>query len=217
MVSQPFLAHWLRHVGRIGFILLVLFGSSGCMEALQTGPLPGGPPAANSAVWPTEPSVTATVPAPPAAASATPAAENTALPAPTVTVPPPTEIPPALPTLALPTQPAVSNEERWRAQQVDRQVFDPLQPYGTVTSELWWYDPVNQQSIVLGSFSGAFVAQARFSLRGQGIEALEVPYQVNRSYGLTALSPAVLERIRVAGYGEWIETYVFVTPNVTPR
>jgi hypothetical protein len=128
---------------------------------------------------------------------------------------PPTVTP--LPTLAVATIPTLTNEERWRAQQIDRVVFDAVRTYRTVGSELWWYDPINQQSLVLGSFSGDFVAQARFTLRGQGIAALEVPYRVNVSYGLTALSPAIRERIQAAGYEEWIETYVFVTPNVTEQ
>lgn len=64
---------------------------------------------------------------------------------------------------------------------------------------------------------GDLQGQAEFTLRGQGVTALEVPYQVNVSYGLTALSPVVIDRIRAAGYSEWIETYVFLTPNVTPR
>jgi hypothetical protein len=97
-------------------------------------------------------------------------------------------------------------------------VFDGLRSYSTTGSELWWYDPVNQQHVILGRITGEFVAQAQFLPRGQGVSALEVPYQVNVSYGLTALSPAILERITQAGYaGDWIETYVFLSPDVTPR
>lgn len=114
------------------------------------------------------------------------------------------------------TPPALSNEERWRDRQIDRQVFDSLQMYVTSGSDLWWFDPVNQQHVRLGSFRGEFAAQARFRLPERG-EALEVPYQVNQRYGITALSPAVLDRIAAAGYDEWIETYVLLTPNVSPR
>jgi hypothetical protein len=103
-------------------------------------------------------------------------------------------------------------------QQQDRVLFGGLAPFYTNGSELWWYDPLNQQHVILGRITGDFVAQAQFVLRGQGVQALEVPYQVNLSYGLTALSPALLERIRAVGYeSEWIETYVFLTPNVLPR
>jgi hypothetical protein len=130
----------------------------------------------------------------------------------------PTIAPPEqLPTLILPATPALNNEARWRAQQIDRLVFDPIQTYSTTSSDLWWYDPVNQQSIILGTIAGNFTAQAEFILRSQGRAALEVPYQVNQSYGLTALSPAILDRIAAAGYTDWIETYVFRAPNVVRR
>jgi hypothetical protein len=139
---------------------------------------------------------------------------------PSVTAPTAPEAPAVatLPPLNLPTAPARTNEERWRAQQQDRVVFGELTPFFTSGSELWWYDPLNQQHVILGRITGDFAAQGQFVLHGQGVQALEVPYQVNVSYGLTALSPALLERIRVAGYeSEWIETYVFLTPNVLPR
>jgi hypothetical protein len=119
--------------------------------------------------------------------------------------------------IVAPTLLPLSNEQRWRRQQVDRQPFPNMRTYTTTGSELWWFDPVQQQHIILGHFAGDFQAQARFTLRGQGIKALEVPYRVNQAYGLTAISPALLERIQAAGYGEWIETYVFEGPNVRPR
>jgi hypothetical protein len=110
-----------------------------------------------------------------------------------------------------------TNEDRWRGQQIDRRPFETVRPYSTASSELWWYDPINQQSVILGRITGGFSAQAEFTLRGQGVPALEVPYQVNVSYGLTALSPALIDRIRAAGYSEWIETYVFSTPGINRR
>lgn len=121
------------------------------------------------------------------------------------------------PTFALPTAQPLTAEQRWRNQQLNRAVFEGLRTYTTAGSELWWYDPINQQSVVLGFFGGEFAAQAQFTLREQGIEALEVPYRINGSYGLTALSPVLLDRIRAAGYGDWIETYVLLTPNVILR
>jgi hypothetical protein len=120
-------------------------------------------------------------------------------------------------TIVLPTPEALTNEARWRAQQIDRVVLDPVRVYTTPSSDLWWFDPVNQQSIILGTIAGDFPVQAEFVLRGQGRDALEIPYQVNRSYGLTALSPAVIDRIAAAGYSDWIETYVFRAPNVVVR
>lgn len=211
-------------------LVFCLIPLSGCMEALQSGQNPGNlPPSALPA--PTR-AVTASAEAPTAASSpvatltieppseTAAAAEPSPVPAtataePTVTTAPPTAAPVA--TLALPTQAPITNEQRWRAQQINRLVLEPMPTYTTVSSELWWYDPVNQQHVILGTFTGDFVAQARFTLRGQGIEALEVPYQVNRSYGLTALSSVLVDRIRAAGNEEWIETYVFVTPNVSAR
>ncbi len=141
--------------------------------------------------------------------------------------PPPTSAPlaqvpsgPPLPsgTVIVPATPEqLTNEQRWRLQQQNRVVFEAPQPFITSGSELRWYDPVQQQTVVLGTFRGPFEAQARFTLRGENVSALEVPYQVNRRYGLTAISPALIDRIQAAGYGEWIETYVIEEPNVQAR
>jgi hypothetical protein len=191
----------------------------------EASPLQSTPLAPTEAAGVLEPSQLA-VEAPTA-----PAASATSVPEPTLppTAPPPDAPEPApqgdtaLPTAApgdiitAPTLPALSNEERWRAQQVDREPFGATRTYMTNGSELWWYDPVQQQHVILGTFSGPFEAQARFTLRGQGVPALEVPYQVNNRYGLTSLSPALVQRIADAGYGEWIETYVIDGPGVQPR
>lgn len=117
--------------------------------------------------------------------------------------------------IVLPTPLTLSHEQRWRAQQENREAFETMQRYTTAGSQLWWYDPVNQQHVILGNFSGEFEAQARFRLVGQGVEALEVPYQINARYGLTALSPALIDRLRAAGYNDWVETYVILSPDVT--
>lgn len=116
--------------------------------------------------------------------------------------------------VVLPTTPPLSKEERWHAQQQHREVFTPHRIYTTTGSELWWYDHVNEQHVALGSFSGEFEAQARFVLAKTEQPALEVPYHLNESYGLEALSPALMERIRTAGYGEWIDAYVLLTDEV---
>ncbi|NJN65501.1 MAG: hypothetical protein HC884_01710 [Chloroflexaceae bacterium] len=137
---------------------------------------------------------------------------------PTPTLPPsPTSTPTPGVQIVLPTLPVLSNEQRWRSQQKNREVFDSYQVYTTSGSDLWWYDPVNQQHVVLGSFTGHFNAQARFTLTAREGTALEVPYQVNQSYGLQALSPALVQRIEAAGYGEWIEAYVLLGTEVQPR
>jgi hypothetical protein len=194
---------------------------SGCMETLQTSrPPAASPPAARpSATTLAEPTAQEVRPTPSVPGSLAPD-PVTATPS-TVTAPAATELPSpvaAPPPLNLPTAPAQTNQERWRAQQQDRALFGELASFYTSGSELWWYDPLNQQHVILGRITGDFVAQAQFVLHGQGVEALEVPYQVNVGYGLTALSPALLERIRAVGYeSDWIETYVFLTPNVLPR
>lgn len=121
------------------------------------------------------------------------------------------------PVIVLPTLETLTNQERWRREQIGREPFPAVRSYATTGSELWWFDPVQQQHVILGTIAGTFEVQATFTLRGQGIAALEVPYQVNRQYGLTALSPALVGRIQAAGYGEWIETYVFDGSNVQPQ
>lgn len=191
---------------------------SGCMETLQRAQPPvARPPSPLPSPLSTR-TVPGVLPSPSAPGSLAPdpaTAAPTASPVPVAPSPSPL---PSLPPLVLPTAPALTNEERWRAQQQDRIVFGDLQPYYSAGSELWWFDPVNQTHVILGQITGDFVAQAQFVVRGQGVPALEVPYQLNRSYGLTALSPALLERIAAAGYAsDWIETYVFLTPDVVPR
>jgi len=211
-----------------------LLGLLGCMTVLQRNPTPPPRTPFGSVVslqpttvlsptevvhWPIKARPTL-----PPLASATP------MPSPTITAPPLepalTQLPSVEPTLApspsptlgkllvLPTSLPQTNQERWRAQEREREVFEALRIYTTPSSQLWWYDPVNQQHVILGTISGNFEAQARFELYGQGVAALEVPYQINQSYGLTALSPALVERMQAAGYTEWLETYVFVTPEM---
>jgi hypothetical protein len=213
-----------RRLGGVLVLICIVPLLTGCMEALQTGqPVDHSPPSMPSAT-------VATTAAPPALGEMSPTLPGSFAPDPATAAPTlaptltaialaPTAAAEAqpLPTLALPTPVTLTNEERWRAQQIDRRPFEAPRPYFTVGSELWWYDPLNQQSVILGRITGDFSAQAEFILRGQGVPALEVPYQVNASYGLTALSPALIDRIRAAGYSEWIETYVLSTPNVIPR
>lgn len=215
------MSHRYRWLLLAGVVVALL---SGCLSTLPTnidvsGPLPATlPPLAQtlraSAVPMLLPSASVTV-APVVTHTAT-AALIVATPQPPTVVPPTPTIPPA-PTLVLPTLPSLSPEERWRAQQLDRQIFDPPRLYNTKRSELYWYDPVNQQKVLLGILSGDFMVQATFTFREDGQPALEVPYEVNRGYGITALSPAVLERIRAAGYSDWIETFVLLTHDVQPN
>lgn len=211
------------------------------MEALQTeGPTAADPPAAlvptPSAtleatavdVAPT-PSVVGSLAPDPATVEPTLLPSATVMPEPSATLEPTAQLassatpqssgapPYVLPPLTIPTTPPLSHEERWRRQQLDRQPFAAPQAFVTAGSELWWFDPVNQQAVILGQMASPFLAQAEFTLRSQGVSALEVPYQINQSYGLTALSPALLERMRLAGFTDWVETYVFLTPQVRRR
>jgi hypothetical protein len=205
---------------RAGRLLIISVGMlsivalSGCMQELSIpGAAASRTPIATVEVTasPVEPTQTAFPTALVELPTLAPTVEPTALPSPAPPVPTST----SLPTLVVPTPVPLSNEARWRAQQLDREVFPAIQTYTTTGSELWWYDPIQQQHVVLGSFRGDFLAQADFIVLGIGVEALEVPYQVNKSYGLTAISPALLARIQTAGYVEWIETYVLRSSNIT--
>lgn len=116
------------------------------------------------------------------------------------------------------TQVALSNNERWRQQETNRQPLPQPQTYVTTGTTLYWYDPVNQQALEIGTFSGTFEVLATFELRSTGQPALEVLYEVNKRYGLTAVSPAIVERIRAAGYTDGvIDTYVIVDTTISPR
>lgn len=197
---------------------------TGCMQALETGQRtdvapPSVPPAPTQIITASPPASGVLLPTGSGSLAPDPGTATSPVPTEPVQAPATSEAMPAtpLPPLALPTPTPLSYEERWRSQQIDRLPFEAPRPFVTTGSELWWFDPVNQQSVILGRIAGEFQGQAEFTLRGQGVRALEVPYNVNVSYGLTALSPALLDRIRAAGYTEWIETYVFLTPNVTTR
>jgi hypothetical protein len=111
-----------------------------------------------------------------------------------------------------------SVEERWRYVQVDRQPFaDGIQTWTTPSRQiLWWYDPVFGRAVKLGEIQGDFPAQATFRFRGQEVDAVEIPYNVNQSFGIT-LPPAIQDQIRNAGYGEWIETFVYRTEDIRPK
>lgn len=116
------------------------------------------------------------------------------------------------------TQVPETNEERWRAQQEDRKVNDPPRIYvakGSVT--LWWYDPLTSQSVPIGTISGEFPAQAEFLLRSTQQAALEVPYRINNDFGLTAISEAVRERMKAAGYSQSVEAYALRTDGVQAK
>nr|WP_238530517.1 hypothetical protein [Oscillochloris trichoides] len=194
------------------------------MEALQSNPPdstlpPSALPSMTMTVVSTDSVPTATPEVVPTWVSPTigVAEEETPTPEPTVALVSPSPTATLPPPLILPTFVPQSNETRWRDQQINRVVLEPMRTYATTRSELWWYDPVNQQHVILGTFMGDFSAQATFTLRSKNVDALEVPYHVNKSYGLTALSPALIARINAAGGSEWIETYVVISPDLVVR
>lgn len=153
-------------------------------------------------------------------APTTPAATVQPSPTPSPTATPtssPTFTPTPEVTIVLPTRPRLSYEEQWRQQQTQREVFPTFRAYATTGSELRWYDPINQQHVVIGTLSGQFDAQARFVLAGSQHDALEVPYHINTSYGLTAISSSLVQRMNEAGYTEWVEAYILLTENVQPQ
>jgi len=136
---------------------------------------------------------------------ATPAVPITATLAPAVIVVPLTQLP-------------ETNQEHWRAQQQDRMVNDPPRVYIAKNSvTLWWFDPLTSQAVPIGTISGEFPAQAEFTLRSAQQAALEVPYVINVDFGLTAISEAVRERMKAAGYAQSVEAYVLRTTDIQPR
>lgn len=147
--------------------------------------------------------------APEGVAQESPAAENS--PPPSEPLPSPT-VNPEFTTVQFPNA-----TERWRYVQINRTVLDGVQTYTTPSKQLlWWYDPVFGQPVKLGEIQGDFQVQATFRFRGQEVEALEVPYQVNQSFGIT-LPSAIVQRIQRAGGGEWIEAFVYKTDDIRPR
>ncbi len=214
----------MNYRNRLLVFAIVVVALSGCLSTLPTaldvnGPLPATLPPiaqtlqATTAAITVSPAPSLAVPGSPSVATV-PVIVATAQPTATLA---PTATPAPAPTLVLPTLPALSNEERWRAQQLERKVFPQLRLYRANGTPLYWYDPVNEQPVVLGILNGEFTAQASFILRFSNEPALEVPYQVNQSYGISALSPVILERIHNAGYDQWIEAYVILTDNVQPK
>lgn len=80
---------------------------------------------------------------------------------------------------------------------------------------MYWYDPLSGQSLTIGTILGPFTAQAQFGFIPQGDQpALEVPYRINNDFGLTAISPAVRDRMNAAGYTESVEAYILVNEAV---
>jgi hypothetical protein len=184
-------------------LLLLVFALTGCGQPLAMRTTPRATPPTAQTPRPTSAAPLAT-PGISERASATPAA--TALDTATLV--------PTAPVIVIQpkTPPGETNQARWRAQQLDRQVFDPPRSYVTRQgTALFWFDPRTSQSLEIGTLLGDFTATAQFTLRTSEQPALEVPYTINADYGLTAISDALIQRMRAAGYSERVEAYVFFT------
>jgi hypothetical protein len=116
----------------------------------------------------------------------------------------------------VPSTPAPqTNEGRWRAQQMDRQVLDPPQIYRVTSyATLFWFDPMTGQILEIGKLRGDVPVQARFRLRSTGEAALELNYRINNDFGLTAISEAVRSRMEAAGYTVSVEAFLLESDAV---
>lgn len=133
------------------------------------------------------------------------------------TVLPSTPLPPVVAMIVPQTIEPQTNEQRWRAQQIQREEFEQPQSYiATAPVSLMWFDPLTGQSLEIGRLLGEFTVQAQFRYRPNEVPAFEVPYTINQNFGLTAISPAVVERMASAGYTETVEAYVLQSDVIQP-
>ena len=103
-------------------------------------------------------------------------------------------------------------------QQIKRQVFDPNRMYiASSPVMLLWYDPLSDQTLEIGRLVGEFTAQAEFIFQPRNAMALEVLYHINQDYGLTAISPAVKQRMEAAGFAENVEAFVLQSDAIQPK
>ncbi len=207
--------------------LLIVLLLAGCGQPLQINPTAAAGSArtpAQGVPRPTSVPVPRTATIVPGDSSPAPegpsdyAAATAALPqsTPSTPVAPPTPTPAVI---VIPqTAASLDREQRWRAQELDRQVLTPPQLYIAKNPvPLLWYDPITGQSLEIGTLIGTFPVQARFRLRSSNSPALEVPYRINNDFGLTSISEAVRDRIAKAGYAESVEAYVIQTNDVVPK
>jgi len=213
---------------RYCWLALIAVVVAGCGQPLQIN-TPSSARTTQTAGLPTRSPFETSVPAPaPSDIAGEPTANQPIEATETLSAPPTAAAAPAIPEAALTATPAVvvipqtavplNNEQRWRSQQVDRQVFDPQRLYiANNDVPLLWYDPVTSQSLEIGTIRGEFPAQAQFTLRSNRRPALEVPYRINQDFGLTAISEAIRARMRAAGYTDSVEAYIEQTEAVVPK
>jgi hypothetical protein len=196
-------------------LLLLLFFVTSCGQPLVTTTSRATRP---TGLTPARTTSTAPVRATDAARTATATATPVVTPSATVA---PTSRPTPSPTPAVIITPQLSsqtNEQRWRDQELNRQVFDPPRLYVAQSHVmLQWYDPATGQMLEIGTLFGVFPVQAEFALRDGNRPAFEVPYRINGDFGLTAISDAVVQRMHAAGYQESVEAYVLQSDAIQPK
>lgn len=108
-----------------------------------------------------------------------------------------------------------TGDERWAAFVGERVAFDtPLRMVTLAPSQLLWLDPRNGQVLEIGLLNGGFGATARLILTSDKREAYEVEYTINQDYGLTAISDAIVMRMRDAGYTASVRAFVMAGDTV---
>ena len=108
-----------------------------------------------------------------------------------------------------------TGDERWAAFVRDRVAFEAPQRMMTlVPSPLLWLDPRNGQVLEIGLLNGGFVATAQIVLTSDNRVAYEVEYTINQDYGLTAISDAIVMRMRDAGYTASVRAFVMAGDTV---
>lgn len=143
--------------------------------------------------------------------TATAGVQITVLPAPTVAGGTPVVI-------IVPTGTALSGQDIWLNQQSGRQDFAEPRSFRAMSpTALLWFDPTTGQRLTIGQLVGEFTATAEFKLKAQAdAPALAVPYEIDTDYGLTAISPAVRERMFAAGFTERVEAFLLVSDSIVP-
>ena len=122
------------------------------------------------------------------------------------------------PVVVIPTFGAHAGGGPWLAQQAQREDFANQRVYqASAPVSLLWYDPVSSQHLEIGRIVGQFPVTAQFLLKSaRDAQALAVPYRIDQDYGLTAISPAIIDRMRSAGAQDSVEAYVLAGDSITP-
>jgi len=190
-------------------LLLLVFALTSCGQplAMRTTPRATPPTILTSRPTRAAPLVTPSIPE-----------VNSAVPTPASATPAPAASPTSSVIIQPQSRPTPTSPERWRAQQLDRRDFSPARRYlAPQGATLFWFDPRTSQPLAIGTLLGEFPATAQFTLRESGKPALAVPYTINRDYGLTAISEALIQRMRDAGYTEHVEAYIVLSEAVKPK